>query len=376
MKFLSSAFVPPTAFPHSEAALLCRRPAIQSPRWARRVSVSAAFGVEKEKKEKVVVVLGATGSGKSRMSVDLATRFFTSAEVINSDKIQVYRGLDVTTNKMTMPDRRGVRHHLLGEFDPSESHPEFTPSDFRSVAGDRISDIISRGKTPFVVGGSNSFVYSLLAKRFDPKVDVFGGSDPVDPELRYDCCFLWVDVSPPVLNEYLFKRVDEMMGSGMLEELARWFSDPGNPLTRTGLAKAIGVPEFARYFRYSGDCDETRRRLYAEAVREIKENTRVLAERQQWKIQRLRERCGWDLQRINTTAAFAAAMGPESKSETAEIWEKQVVQPSMKIVEKFLLEEKKKSLVVEKHGGGGSHRCLHQWSTNFEGVLAFQAKNF
>ncbi|VFQ78191.1 unnamed protein product [Cuscuta campestris] len=357
MKLLSS-FVSPPATGIAQSVRGCRRPGVK---WARRASVSAAFGVAEREKEKVVVVLGATGSGKSRASIDLATRYFTSAEVINSDKIQVYRGLDITTNKMAMQDRRGVRHHLLDEFDPSESHPEFSPSDFRAVAGERISDIISRGKTPFVVGGSNSFVYALLAKRFDPDSDVFGESNPVDSvcrELRYDCCFLWVDVSPPVLNQYLDRRVDEMMDSGMLEELSRWYSDPGNPKPRTGLAKAIGVPEFAAYFQHSGD-EETQRRLYAAAVGEIKANTRVLAARQQWKIQRLRERCGWDLHRINSSAAFAAAMGSESKSETAEIWEKQVVQPSMKIVEKFLLEEKKSW--VWKHGGEKKkeERCLH-----------------
>ncbi|XP_019164580.1 PREDICTED: adenylate isopentenyltransferase-like [Ipomoea nil] len=304
--------------------------------WARAAIVGG------EEKEKVVVVMGATGSGKSRASVDLATRYFTAAEVINSDKIQVYKGLDITTNKITMPERRGVEHHLIGEFEASESRPEFSAADFRAAGAERISDIVGRGKVPFIVGGSNSYIYALLVERFNPELDVFDDEcnsvgDSFGLELRYRCCFLWVDVSPPVLNRYLYKRVDEMMDSGMLEELSRWYSDPSNPLSRTGLAKAIGVPEFAAYFRAPRG-GERRERLYAEAVREIKENTRLLAERQLRKIQRLREVGGWEMHRINATAAFAAAMGSESESETAEIWENQVVQPSMKIVEKFLLE--------------------------------------
>nr|GMD16766.1 adenylate isopentenyltransferase-like [Ipomoea batatas] len=327
MRILSS-FLPPAGFLQSKSV----RP--------RRKWAPPSAAIVGEEKEKVVVVMGATGSGKSRASIDLATRFFTSAEVINSDKIQVYKGLEITTNKITMPERKGVKHHLLGEFEASESWPEFSPADFRAAAGERVSEIVGRGNVPFIVGGSNSYIYALLVERFNSELNVFDESESnsVDSfcrELRYNCCFLWVDVSPPVLNRYLFKRVDDMMDSGMLDELSRWFSDPGNPLSRTGLAKAIGVPEFAEYFRSE---KRGKRLLYEEAVREIKENTRQLAERQVRKIQRLREVGGWDLHRINATAAFAAAMGSESESETAEIWENQVVQPSMKIVEKFLLE--------------------------------------
>ncbi|KAL0408869.1 UNVERIFIED_CONTAM: Adenylate isopentenyltransferase 1, chloroplastic [Sesamum radiatum] len=102
--------------------------------------------------KKIVVILGPTGCGKSKLSVDLASRFFPSSEIINSDKIQVYRGLDITTNKIPLPDRKNVPHHLLGEFDSSESHPEFTPSDFRSSASLTISQILSRRKIPFIVG--------------------------------------------------------------------------------------------------------------------------------------------------------------------------------------------------------------------------------
>ena len=67
-------------------------------------------------RDKVVVVLGATGTGKSRLAIDLATRF--GAEVINSDKIQVYKGLDIVTNKVSNEECHGVPHHSLGIIDP------------------------------------------------------------------------------------------------------------------------------------------------------------------------------------------------------------------------------------------------------------------
>lgn len=283
--------------------------------------------------------MGATGSGKSKLSIDLATRFFPS-EIINSDKIQVSKGLDITTNKISVPERRGVVHHLLGEHSGSEL---FSPSDFRCAADERISGIVSRRKLPLVVGGSNSFIYALMANQFNPGVDVFDESNPVQcvsTELRYRCCFIWVDVSTPVLNQYLFKRVDEMMSSGMCEELEEFFEKNGFSDQNSGLRKAIGVPEMQGYFRNLKDCTSVQEkcRLYEAAVREIKENTRQLAEKQLWKIQRLRE-SGWDIQRVDATKAFRAVMSPEnSKIPATEIWERQVVLPSMKIVKHFLLE--------------------------------------
>ncbi|XP_071927787.1 adenylate isopentenyltransferase [Coffea arabica] len=303
----------------------------------------------RQKLKKLVVVMGATGSGKSKLSVDLGTRFFPNSEIVNSDKIQVYRGLDIATNKISMHDRKGVPHHFLGEFDPET---EFTPSDFRELAPKTIAQITSRRNLPLIVGGSNSFIYSLLAKRFNSETDVFDESsaiNSVSSELRYSCCFLWVDVSLPILNEYLDKRVDEMLDSGMYEELEEYFAREGfaesESASRTGLRKAIGVPEFERYFKRVGlgggaDGSEAEKRLsYEEAVKAIKENTCTLAKRQQEKIQRLKD-AGWDLQKIDATEAFRAAMGMTSDSgkRASDIWEKMVVEPSAKIVKRFLME--------------------------------------
>ncbi|TMW91484.1 hypothetical protein EJD97_014290 [Solanum chilense] len=289
--------------------------------------------------KKIVVIIGATGSGKSKLSIDLATRGFDS-EIINSDKIQVSKGLDITTNKISINEQSGVVHHLLGEF----SGPElFSPSDFRHTADNRITDIINRRKLPLIVGGSNSFIYALLSNQFNPGVDVFDEVNQVQcisKELRYHCCFILVDVLTPVLNRYLFQRVDEMMNSGMYEELEEFFAKNGFSDRNTGIREAIGVPEMEGYFRNLKNCTTVQEkcRLYEAAVREIKENTKELAEKQIRKIQRLRE-SGWDLQKVDATEALRAKMSPEnSKIPATEIWERQVVLPSMKIVKQFLLE--------------------------------------
>ncbi|XP_028766377.1 adenylate isopentenyltransferase-like [Neltuma alba] len=123
--------------------------------------------------------------------------------------MEFYRGLDITTNKIPIDERKGVPHHLLGDVNPQNG--EFMPLDFFLRVGSVISDNTSRRKIPIVVGGSNSFVHALLADRFDPQINVFDWSLPsslISSELRYECCFLWVDVSFPLLSDYLMKRVD------------------------------------------------------------------------------------------------------------------------------------------------------------------------
>lgn len=318
------------------------KPTFRRSGWARMDSTAR----RNRPKHKVVVIMGATGTGKSKLSIDLATRF--PAEIINSDKIQIYSGLDITTNKIQMHERQGVPHHLLGDFD--SSHAEITPSQFRSVAAAAISDISSRRKLPVLAGGSNSFIHALLVDRFDSESDPFNGSDSVSTELRYRCCFLWVDVSFAVLSDYLSKRVDEMLGSGMLEELAKFYDpDEDESRPKTGLRKAIGVPEFDRHFRkyppvdqgiIAGNPkkkDDPEMESFEEAVKAIKDNTCHLAKKQIEKILRMRG-AGWDLKRLDATEAFRVLLSSDSGKKSSEIWEKQVVEPSVKFVRRFLEE--------------------------------------
>ncbi|KAJ6429790.1 hypothetical protein OIU84_021233 [Salix udensis] len=315
-------------------------------------STTTSTAVYHHKKDKVVVIMGATGCGKTRVSIDLATCF--QSEIVNSDKIQVYKGLDITTNKITIQDRQGVPHHLLGEVDPDAG--ELTPSEYRLSGGLAISGIVSRQKLPIVVGGSNSLIHALVADRFNPALNVFDGSNPVSTQLRYNCCFLWVDVSLPVLCDYLCKRVDEMLDSGMLDELSEYYGSV-DPASQIGLRKAIGVPEFGRYLKEyppgsgcgrgtGGEWDRGRRGVYEDSVREIKENTCQLAKRQISKILRLKG-AGWDLKRVDATESFREVMMATSddhnkkrkKKRWMEVWGRDVLEPSMKIVKRFLEEE-------------------------------------
>ncbi|CAL5424056.1 unnamed protein product [Camellia sinensis] len=110
------------------------------------------------KHPKVVVIMGATGSGKSRLAIDLALHF--PLEIINADSMQVYQGLDVLTNKVPLQDQKGVPHHLLGTISPNV---EFTAKDFRDSVIPLIDDILSRNRLPIIVGGTNYYIQALVS---------------------------------------------------------------------------------------------------------------------------------------------------------------------------------------------------------------------
>ncbi|KAK6146128.1 hypothetical protein DH2020_019997 [Rehmannia glutinosa] len=255
--------------------------------------------------------MGATGAGKSRLAIDLAIHF--DGQIINSDKIQVYKGLDIITNKVTN-ERRGVPHHLLGIIDPDE---DFTAEDFVYHASLATDDIIKRSQLPIIAGGSNSFIQALV----------------YDAEFRskYECCFLWVDVSMPVLHSFVGKRVDQMVEGGLVAE-AREFFEPGGDYSH-GIRLAIGVPELDEFFKHERIVDgETRAKLLKEAIDEIKENTCMLCCRQFKKILKMAEQLQWRIHRLDATEAFMKC-GP---GDAAEAWKRSVVGPSTRIVSNFV----------------------------------------
>ncbi|KAK4934598.1 tRNA dimethylallyltransferase, mitochondrial [Elasticomyces elasticus] len=109
-------------------------------------------------KDPLVVVIGSTGTGKSKLAVDLATKF--NGEIINSDAMQMYKGLPIITNKIPEHERNGIKHHLL-DFIGLEEAP-WTVTQFVRESSRIIDDIRSRGKLPVVVGGTHYYTHALL----------------------------------------------------------------------------------------------------------------------------------------------------------------------------------------------------------------------
>ena len=103
------------------------------------------------------VVLGPTGSGKSHLSIFIASAI--GGEIVNCDSLQVYRGFDVGTAKVPAAERQGVPHHLIDIVEPTEL---FTAGDYARVAEAAIREISGRGTAAVLVGGTGFYLRALL----------------------------------------------------------------------------------------------------------------------------------------------------------------------------------------------------------------------
>lgn len=123
-----------------------------------------------QKRQKVLVIVGPTASGKSALAVSLARKF--GGEIISADSRQVYKGLDLGTGKITRRGMMGVPHYLLDEVSP---HRIFTAHDFVARATKTISDISRRGKLPIIAGGTGFYIDALVGRIALPNVQMNNG---------------------------------------------------------------------------------------------------------------------------------------------------------------------------------------------------------
>ncbi|MBD3944016.1 tRNA (adenosine(37)-N6)-dimethylallyltransferase MiaA [Nocardioides ganghwensis] len=267
----------------------------------------------------VVALVGATASGKTGLSLDLAERL--GGEVVNTDAMQVYRGMDVGTAKLPEAGRRGIRHHLLDLFEVTEPA---TVALFQGWAREAIADIRDRDATPVLVGGSALYTRAILDRFEFPGTDDslrrelevelerigshalherLAGVDPEAaaqilpdngrrvvralevvaltgrpfsaslPRLEYAdplTVQIGVDIDRPTLDERIARRVEEMFASGFVEEVEALLTR-GLAEGRTA-SRAIGYREVMGYL--AGD------RSLAEAIEQTTVATRRFARRQ------------------------------------------------------------------------------------------------
>lgn len=109
----------------------------------------------------LIVILGATACGKSKLAIDIARKF--GGEIISADSMQVYRGLDIVTNKVTDLEQRLAKHHLIDIIDPPK---RYSVVDFRNDALKIIDQLFEANKLPIVVGGTNYYIESIIWKSF------------------------------------------------------------------------------------------------------------------------------------------------------------------------------------------------------------------
>src|SRR5665213_1747042 len=105
----------------------------------------------------LIVIVGATASGKSKLAMEIAERF--DGEIITSDSWTVYKGFNIGTAKPTPEDQKLIRHHLLDVTTPDEG---FSAAVFKRLANEAINDIQNRGKLPIMVGGTGLYIDSVI----------------------------------------------------------------------------------------------------------------------------------------------------------------------------------------------------------------------
>jgi tRNA dimethylallyltransferase len=261
---------------------------------------------------RVIAVVGPTAAGKSDLGVELARHL--DGEVVNADSMQLYRGMDIGTAKLTMAERRGVPHRLLDIWDVTEAA---SVAEYQRLARAEIDRLLAEGRTPVLVGGSGLYVKGAIDEL------EFPGTDPgvrarleaelaelgsgrlharlaaADPEAArailpsngrrivraleviqitgrpftatlpghssvYDTLQIGVDVERPELDERITSRVDRMWKAGLVDEV--------HALERVGLregrtaSRALGYQQVLAFL--AGECTEQEAR--AETVRATK----------------------------------------------------------------------------------------------------------
>lgn len=273
------------------------------------------------KELEVLSIVGPTASGKTALSIKLAK--VLNGEVINGDSMQVYKGLDIGTAKITSSEMEEIPHHLLDIKQPDET---FSVAEYQKLVRSKIREIRAKGKLPILVGGTGLYVQSVLydfqfteervdetirnkyyeqlsalgpiamhekLKQIDPQSaatihpnntrrvvraleiaehsDTTKSAEPLNNghEPIYRHVILGLDVEREVLYERINLRVDRMIAQGLVQE-AKILWD-GN-IRETQSVQAIGYKEIFSYFR-----DEV---ALEDAIEQIKQNSRRYAKRQ------------------------------------------------------------------------------------------------
>jgi tRNA dimethylallyltransferase len=214
---------------------------------------------------KVVVIVGPTASGKSRLAVKLAKKF--NGEVVSADSRQVYKEMNLGSGKIEKKEMEGVPHHLIDVASPKKT---FTAARYQKLARKKILQILKRGRLPIVCGGTGFYIKSLIdglrfpqvkpnprlrkilekktaaelfhrlkkvdparAKSIDPKnkrrliraleiVSVLGKvPNQISDPLPYPTLFIGLAKNPETLKRLIKKRLFQRLKRGMLKEIAK-----------------------------------------------------------------------------------------------------------------------------------------------------------
>ena len=118
-------------------------------------------------KPKVIVICGPTASGKTALSIELAKKI--NGEIISCDSMQIYKYMDIGTAKPTLEEQKEVKHHLIDFVEPNQ---RYSVAEYKKDAEKSIEEILSKGKTPIIVGGTGLYVDSLIYGIEYPEIEL------------------------------------------------------------------------------------------------------------------------------------------------------------------------------------------------------------
>ncbi|MCT4799112.1 tRNA (adenosine(37)-N6)-dimethylallyltransferase MiaA [Exiguobacterium profundum] len=269
------------------------------------------------KKTPVVVIVGPTAVGKTKTGIELAKAF--DGEIVSGDSVQVYRGMDIGSAKVTKEEAEGIPHHLIDICDPDDA---MSVAMFQQLARAAIDDIYARGKLPIIVGGTGLYIRSILydyefveqpvdealraeLERFaevegrealhqrlvqlDPEraatihpnnvrrvvraleVAMQGDTQTTDstPSEHYDYRLFVLHADREILYDRINQRVDTMMEAGLVEEVKRLLAQGYRD---TQAMRAIGYKEMIPFI--DGKMSKEK------ATDLLKQHTRQFAKRQ------------------------------------------------------------------------------------------------
>ena len=258
---------------------------------------------------KVICIVGPTGVGKTKLSIELAKKL--NGEIINADSTQVYKGLDIATAKVTEEEKEGIIHHL---FDIKNIEEDYTVFDYQKDCRLKIKEIEEKGKTPILVGGTGLYIKAALYdyKFEDENIlneyneytneELYNKLLSIDPmskihmnnrkrivrslnyyentnttlsskektdKLLYDVLFIGLTTDRETLYDRINKRVDIMLENGLLEEAKKIYN---SNIRSKAVLTPIGYKELFEYFDGKSTLEES--------LELIKQRSRKYAKRQ------------------------------------------------------------------------------------------------
>lgn len=260
--------------------------------------------------KKVICIVGPTGVGKTKLSIELAKKL--NGEIINADSTQVYKGMDIATAKVTEEEKENIPHHL---FDIKEMNENYTVYDYQKDCRLKIDEILKKGKTPIIVGGTGLYIKAALYDyRFEEENDnineyieysndeLYDKLLSIDPsttihknnrkrvvralnyfdknnksissnektdKLLYDVIFVGLTTDREILYDRINKRVDIMLENGLIEEAKKIYD---TNIRSKAVLTPIGYKELFEYFDGNITLDES--------LELIKQRSRKYAKRQ------------------------------------------------------------------------------------------------